>query len=134
MVKKLTILALAALALALLAGPVLASSPRQGAIVAQQKVGPKTKPHVISFTGTVMDVGVGRISVYIQMTNSPFIAKRGTTPWVSTGTAACYQWSGKTKTRIACSAVAKGDRVSINALATSTSITARLVEVNKPRY
>jgi hypothetical protein len=137
MSKTLTVLALVGLALVLVTGPTLAAGTGHGTVLAQQKVGPKTKPHVISFTGkiTAINRASRSMSVYIQMTNTPFRVKRGTTqPVTVTSSTVYYLWDGKTRTRWSFDRLAVGDKVSINALATSTSITARRVEVNKPRY
>jgi hypothetical protein len=55
--------------------------------------------------------------------------------WARTNTStAYYLWSGKTRQRAGFGDLDVGQRVSLNALATDTAITARRVEVNKLRY
>jgi hypothetical protein len=45
-----------------------------------------------------------------------------------------YVWTGKSRRGAAFGDLGVGQKVSINALVTATAITARRVEVNKPRY
>ena len=134
--KKLTVLAFVGLALLLLVEPALAAGTAGRTVLAEQrKVQPQT--HIISFTGKIVSVDSvsKRISVSIQMTNNPYIAKRGDTEWVYTTTSTIYYlWSGKLRTRAYFSSLKVGQLVSINAAATTTRITASRVEVNKPRY
>lgn len=134
--KKLTVVAFVGLALMLLVEPALAAGAAGRSVLAEQR-NVQTQKHIISFTGTVASVDSvsKRLSVTIQMTNYPYIAKRGDTEWVYTTTSTIYYvWSGDLRTRATFSSLKVGQRVSINAVATTTRITATRVEVNKPRY
>jgi hypothetical protein len=135
--KRLMIIAFVGLALLLLVEPALAAGSAGRTVLAAQKSAQPQK-YVISFTGTIQSIDSAnkRFSVAIQMTNYPYIAKRGDTEWVyTTGSTVYYIWSSsKTRTRGYFSSLQVGQRVSINAAATTTMITARRVEVNKPRY
>jgi hypothetical protein len=132
--KKLMVLVMVGLAFVLLAGPVLAAGSGRDAHWAV-KQGPKRKAHVISMTGTIQWAGNGTISVTVQMTNKPFVVKRGQTVLVkTTSNTVYYFWSGKNRRRASFGDLVGGQKVSINALVTTTAITARRVEVNKPRY
>jgi hypothetical protein len=132
--KKLTILTLVGLALVLVSSPVLAAGSSRDTYLAA-KQGPKRKAHVISMTGTIQWAGNGTISVTVQMTNKPFVVKRGQTVLVkTTSNTVYYFWSGKNRRRASFGDLVGGQKVSINALVTTTAITARRVEVNKPRY
>ncbi len=134
--KKLTVVAFVGLALMLLVEPALAAGAAGRSVLAEQR-NVQTQKHIISFTGTVASVDSlsKRISVTIQMTNYPYIAKRGDTEWVYTTTSTIYYvWSGDLRTQATFSSLKVGQRVSINAVATTTRITATRVEVNKPRY
>ena len=134
--QKLTGIAFVVLALVLLVEPALAFGLGEGRVLAgPEKVQPQK--HIISFTGTIASVdSVGKkIAVTIQMTNYPYIARRGDTEWVTTTSSTIfYVWSGKLRTRATFSSLKAGQRVSVNATATTTQITASRVEVNKPRY
>jgi hypothetical protein len=132
--KKLMVLAMVGLAFVLLAGPVLAAGSGRDAHWAV-KQGPKRKAHVISMTGTIAWVSGSVISVNVQMTNKPFLVKRGQMVSVETAYAVCYVWTGKTRNRCGSNALSPTARVSINARVSSNGyITARRVEVDKPRY
>jgi len=137
--RFLTVLALVGMAFVLIAGPVLAAGSGRDSVVAQQKtVWPKY--HIISFTGTITSIpAANKFYVQIQITNNPYIAKRGTVELVTTTSSTVYVvWSGTTPTTLSSSTgfstLDVGDSVSINALATTSITTARRVEVNKPRY
>jgi len=129
MKKTLTIAAMVGLALVLLAGmggrASLAAAPSQ------------PPNHIISFTGTVaaVDRAGERIAVTIQMTNVPYVLKRGDTEWVGPPPSTLYYvWLGDVRTPATFASLKVGQRVSINAVAGKTSITANRVEVDKPRY
>jgi len=128
MKKTLTITAAVGLALALLVATGECKSLAQGPA--------QPANHVISFTGTIVaiDSGSERIAVTIQMTNYPYLWKRGDTEWVDTTSRTLYYlWLGDLRTPTTFAGLKVGQRVSINAIV-NTRITARRVEVNKPRY
>lgn len=134
--KKLTVLTLVGLTFVLLAGSVLAVGPSRDTYLAA-KQGPRRQAHVISMTGKITEIERSNksISVAVQMTNKPFIVKRGQTVRVQTNsTTVFYVWTGKKRQRVTFSTLVEGQKVSINALVATTAITARRVEVNKPRY
>jgi hypothetical protein len=119
--RKVMVLALVALAFMLLAGPVLA--------------GPSRGARVISMTGTITDKAGTSIEVKVQMTNKPYLVKRGQTVWVKTSsTTVYYYWDGTTRLSWDFGKLVKGQSVAINALVISEAITARRVEVNKRGY
>jgi hypothetical protein len=121
--KKLTVLAFVGLAFLLLAGPVLAGSSR-GA-------------RVISMTGTIKSVDKvkERIYVTIQMTNKPYLVKRGQTVWVEMGSKVVYYyWDGTRRTPYTFGQLKVDQKVAINAVVAGDTITARRVEVNKRGY
>lgn len=129
MKKTLTAVALIGLACALLIG-----SGGQTAL-AQEPVQPPN--HIISFTGRIVavDRGAERIAVTIQMTNNPYIGRRGDTEWVNvTPTTLYYVWLNDLRTAGTFADLEVGQRVSINAVISTTTITANRVEVDKPRY
>jgi hypothetical protein len=133
--KTLTVLTFVTLALVLLASPVLAVGPSRGAPLAATW----PKYHIISFTGTIVSFSGSSIAVKIQMTNNPYIGKRGTQVTVGTTSSTLfYIWDGKVHKRV--TGISSlypyvGKTVSINAIVYSTgTITARRVEVYKPRY
>jgi len=129
MKKTLTMAALVGLALVLMAV--------SGGHASLAK-GPTQIPnHIISLTGTIaaVDSSRQRIAVTIQMTNNPYMYQRGDTEWVNTTSSTLYYvWLGDVRTVSTFAALKVGQRVSINAVASSTTITASRVEVNKPRY
>ena len=132
--KKLTIVAMVVLAAILIASPVLAAGSSHPMEVAKQ--GPKKQPTIISMTGTIMQDGTAQITVKIQMTNRAFIQYRGQTKAVIISGAVCYDWEkGKKSTRISCSDLAAGDKVSINARVDPATkvFTARRVLRKQPR-
>ena len=141
--KKLMVLAMVGLAFVLLAGPVLAVGSGRDAHWAV-KQGPKRKAHVISMTGTIAWATCSAISIDVQMTNKPFLVKRGDNVQVDTISLnpVYVVWeknNTRTKTR-KCEDIKdrlySGQKVRINALINVKTdyITARRVEVNKPRY
>jgi hypothetical protein len=138
--KKRIVLALIGLACLLLAVPVLAAGAGRDAVLAVKKV-PRSQHQVISMTGRIeaVDTANKRIYVTVQLTNKPHLVVRGKTVWVgTTSTTVYYVWKDKIRRRATFGALAVGQKVSINArvakTATTTTITARRVEVNKPRY
>jgi hypothetical protein len=140
--KKLMVLVMVGLAFVLLAGPVLAAGSGRDAHWAV-KQGPKRKAHVISMTGTILSATCSAISVDVQMTNKPFLVKRGQQVQVDTTSNPVYViWENPRIRTRDCSLVigylSSNTKVSINArvttIGTTTTITARRVEVKKPRY
>lgn len=102
-----------------------------------KKTTPPKEAHIISLTGTVLTVDNGQITVAVQMTNIAFRSFRGTTATVYTADSKILEWTSATKPRqrIPCDALAMGDKVSINGwVLSSDTISARRIEVNKPRY
>jgi hypothetical protein len=137
--KKLMVLALVGLAFVLLTGPVLAAGSSRGTGPAQTRTW--SEYHIISFTGTIAYFSGTTIVVDVQMTNKPYIVKRGTR--VSVGTTSStvfYIWDGRVHRwvpDISSLYPYKGAQVSINAIVDTTktpSIAARRVEMYKPRY
>jgi hypothetical protein len=133
--KTLTVLTFVTLVLVLLASPVLAVGPSRGAPLAATW----PKYHIISFTGTAASWTATTLTVNVQLTNKPYIVKRGTQVTVSTTSRTVYYiWDGKTRTRtysLSGLGLTTGAKVSINATVYSTgAITANRVEVYKPRY
>jgi hypothetical protein len=129
MKKMLTITAMVGLVLVLLVGTGGRTS------LAQEPARPPN--HIISFTGTIVavDRGSERIAVTIQMTNYPYLWQRGDTEWVDTASNTLYYlWLGDLRTPTTFAGLKVGQRVSINAVVNTTTITATRVEVNKPRY
>ncbi len=128
--KTLTTITLVGLALVLLAG----SGARM--TLAQEPVQPPN--HIISFTGTIsedVDEDDEGIYVTIQMTNNPYIFMRGDTEWVeTTDTTIYYVWEGDVRKPATFADLEEGQLVSINAIVSTTAITASRVEVDKPRY
>ena len=136
--KKLTVLVLVGLALVLLAGPALAAGSGRTTYVKKTDPYNGRKPHVISLTGKVLKSADNSIYVYIQMTNRPFISYRGDTEWITALSTITYiTWEGKTRTiGLPDSGLTYlvGKKVSINGRVADGKITARRVEVSKPRY
>jgi hypothetical protein len=132
--KRLMVLALVGLAFVLLAGPVVAAgSGRDTTLAAKQ--GPRRRAHVISMTGIIKGFEGKDISVYVQMTNKPFLVKRGQTVLVETSPSTIYYvWNSTGRHRASFDDLEKDQKVSINALVADAEITARRVEVNRPRY
>jgi hypothetical protein len=129
MKKALTKKALVGLALVLLA------SFGAGSALAQDPVRPPN--HIISFTGTIVDIdaATARIEVTIQMTNNPYIGRRGDTVWVDTTAATLYYvWDGVSRTATTFDYLQEFQKVSINAVVGETTITASRVEVDKRAY
>ena len=135
MKKTSTIIALVGLALVLFAGNCLAAGTSGRASVAVDPVQPPN--HIISFTGTIqaIDSQDQSILVTIQMTNYPYIAKRGDTLWVeTTDDTLYYVWLGDLRTTATFADLQEGQSVSINADISTTALTASRIEVDKPRY
>ena len=135
--KKLTVLVLLGLALVLLAGPALAAGSGRGTYVAKKgtKQGVKRTPQVISLTGTISFEN-GAMFVAIQMTNVAFRSFRSTTKKVLTTSKTTYIWWNKDRTRDLTKGfddLTTGQKVAINGLVKDGVITARRIEVNKPR-
>lgn len=135
MKTKLTFLVFVTLALVLLVSPVLAAGAGESRTLVQQtRTYPKT--HIISFTGKITSFTADGFYVYVQMTNNPYIARRGTSERVKVDSSTLYyEWISSSK-RVVCHLgdLKLGDKVSINAVATTAVTTAKRVEVNKPRY
>ena len=142
------VLAMVGLAFVLLAGPVLAVGSGRDAHWAV-KQGPKRKAHVISMTGTIAWATCSAISIDVQMTNKPLLVKRGDNVQVDTVSLnpvyVVWEREGesytRTKTRLCNQEFIEenltwNQKVSINALINVKTdyITARRVEVKKPRY
>jgi hypothetical protein len=130
------VLALVGLAFVLLAGPALAVGAGRDTVLAVKKV-PRSQHQVISMTGRIetVDFSKKRIYVTVQMTNKPYLVKRGQTVWVdTTSTTVYYVWQNKIRRRATFGSLIAGQKVSINARVATPTITARRVEVNKPRY
>jgi len=135
------------LAAILIASPVLAVGP--STLVEMREAAIK-KPTIISMTATiqedagskaVVDSGVGRLSVAIQMTNRAFIQYRGEQGDVDiTKTTLCVKWlQAKKSIRIPCKdlvaeSVKDGLMVSINAKVIGDGVfQARRVTLYQPR-
>lgn len=141
MKKILTVFVLLGLALLLLVGPVLAAGAADSKSLAQ--AGPERKAHVISLTGTVvpgtevMTRSGLSFDVKVQMTNAPFMYKRGSVVTITTTSRTIYiTWATGKSIRTTSVIVADNAKLSINALVDTATdkVTARRVELNKPRY
>lgn len=135
--KTLTIVAFVTLALVLLTSPVLAVGSGRSTVLAQTQTWPKY--HIISFTGTAASWTTSTLTVNVQLTNKPYLLKRGSQVTVGTTSRTVYYiWDGKTRTRkysLSQLGLTVGTKVSINATVYSTgAITANRIEVYKPRY
>jgi hypothetical protein len=122
------------MALLLVVSPAFAAGSVRRTVASKKKTTPP-RAHVISLTGTITEIKGESVYVQIKMTNIAFRSYRGDLEWVNTTSSTTYvKWTGKTRDlTIGFSDLAEGQKVSINGLVKDGEITARRIEVNKPR-